>query len=72
MTCPQGDPSFDLAGAFRHCSADITKARRLPGSEPHVSLRDGLADLLAWVEQQLAEDRVSQVEKELKTKSLVA
>ena len=58
------------AGDICHCYADITKARRLLGREPRVSLQDGLADLLAWVEQQMAEDRFSQ-EQELKAKSLV-
>jgi len=59
------------AGDIRHCYADIAKARRLLGFEPRVALQDGLADLLAWVERQVAEDRFSQVEKELKAKSLV-
>jgi len=59
------------SGDIRHCYADIAKARRLLGFEPRVSLQDGLVDLLSWVEQQVAEDRFSQVEKELKAKSLV-
>ena len=59
------------AGDIRHCYSDIGKARRLLGFEPRVSLRDGLSDLLAWVEQQAAEDGFSQVERELKAKSLV-
>jgi dTDP-L-rhamnose 4-epimerase len=59
------------AGDIRHCFADISRARRLLGFEPRVSLQDGLADLLAWVEGQVADDRFSQVEKELVAKSLV-
>ena len=59
------------AGDIRHCFADISRARRLLGFEPRVSLQDGLADLLAWVEGQAADDRFSQVEKELAAKSLV-
>jgi dTDP-L-rhamnose 4-epimerase len=59
------------AGDIRHCFADITKARRLLGFEPRVSLQDGLTDLLAWVERQAAEDRFAQVERELAAKSLV-
>ncbi len=59
------------AGDIRHCYADIAKARRLLGFEPRVALQDGLADLLAWVERQVAEDRFFQVEKELAAKSLV-
>jgi dTDP-L-rhamnose 4-epimerase len=59
------------AGDIRHCYSDIGRARRLLGFEPRVSLHDGLSDLLAWVEQQAAEDGFSQVERELKAKSLV-
>ena len=59
------------AGDIRHCFADVSRARRLLGFEPRVPLQDGLADLLAWVQGQSAEDRFSQVEKELAAKSLV-
>jgi len=59
------------AGDIRHCYADLTKARRLLGFEPRISLQDGLEDLLTWVQGQTAVDRFSQVEKELSTKSLV-
>jgi dTDP-L-rhamnose 4-epimerase len=59
------------AGDIRHCYADLTKARRLLGFEPRISLEDGLEDLLAWVQGQTAVDRFSQVERELSTKSLV-
>jgi dTDP-L-rhamnose 4-epimerase len=59
------------AGDIRHCYADLTKARRLLGFEPRISLEDGLEDLLAWVQGQTAVDRFSQVEKELSAKSLV-
>jgi len=59
------------AGDIRHCYADLTKARRLLGFEPQISLEDGLEDLLTWVQGQTAVDRFSQVEKELSTKSLV-
>ncbi|HSJ57539.1 MAG TPA: NAD-dependent epimerase/dehydratase family protein [Anaerolineae bacterium] len=59
------------AGDIRHCYADIGKARALLGFEPRISLDEGMADLLAWVRQQTAEDRFAQVEKELAAKSLV-
>ena len=59
------------AGDIRHCYADIGKARELLGFEPRVTLEQGLADLLAWAKEQTAEDRFSQVEKELAAKSLV-
>jgi dTDP-L-rhamnose 4-epimerase len=59
------------AGDIRHCYADITKARRLLGFEPQVSLREGMVELLAWVQEQTAVDRFEQVEKELSAKALV-
>lgn len=59
------------AGDIRHCYADLSKARELLGFEPRVPLEDGLDDLLAWVKEQQAEDRFSQVEKELADKALV-
>lgn len=60
------------AGDIRHCYADLAKARRLLGFEPRVPLQEGMADLLAWVREQTAEDRFEQVEKELAAKSLVS
>jgi dTDP-L-rhamnose 4-epimerase len=59
------------AGDIRHCYADVTKARELLGFQPRIPLQEGLADLLAWVREQTAEDHFDQVEKELKDKSLV-
>jgi dTDP-L-rhamnose 4-epimerase len=59
------------AGDIRHCYADVTKARELLGFQPRIPLEEGLADLLAWVREQTAEDHFDQVEKELKDKSLV-
>ncbi len=59
------------AGDIRHCYADLTKTRRLLGFEPRIPLQDGLADLLAWVREQTAEDRFAQVEQELAAKALV-
>jgi dTDP-L-rhamnose 4-epimerase len=59
------------AGDIRHCYADLAKARRLLGFEPHVLLRDGLDDLLLWVREQTAVDRFAQVEQELAAKSLL-
>ncbi|MGD2207488.1 MAG: GDP-mannose 4,6-dehydratase [Anaerolineae bacterium] len=59
------------AGDIRHCYADVSKARRLLGFEPRVSLDEGLGDLLTWVKAQTAVDRFDQVERELASKSLV-
>ncbi len=59
------------AGDIRHCYADLSRARRLLGFAPRTRLQDGLADLLAWVKEQTAEDRFAQVERELAAKDLV-
>jgi dTDP-L-rhamnose 4-epimerase len=59
------------AGDIRHCYADVSKARNLLGFEPRISLQEGLGDLLAWVREQTAQDRFSQVEKELAAKALI-
>ncbi|CAN5443432.1 SDR family NAD(P)-dependent oxidoreductase [soil metagenome] len=58
-------------GDIRHCVADITKARKMLGYEPSVTLEDGLAELLAWTAQQDAEDRVEGATAELAARSLV-
>jgi dTDP-L-rhamnose 4-epimerase len=59
------------AGDIRHCYADLTKARRLLGFEPKITLQEGMGDLLGWVKEQTAIDRFDQVEKELAAKELV-
>ncbi|MGD8398752.1 MAG: GDP-mannose 4,6-dehydratase, partial [Anaerolineae bacterium] len=59
------------AGDIRHCYADLTRARERLGFEPQIPLAEGMANLLSWVQQQTAEDRFEQVEKELAAKSLV-
>jgi dTDP-L-rhamnose 4-epimerase len=59
------------AGDIRHCYADVSKAQQLLGFEPRISLQEGMVDLLAWVQEQTAEDRFAQVEEELAAKSLV-
>lgn len=58
-------------GDIRHCVANIEKARELLGYEPSVSLESGLAELLAWVSKQEAEDKVSVATAELAAHSLV-
>jgi dTDP-L-rhamnose 4-epimerase len=59
------------AGDIRHCYADLSQARALLGFEPRIPLQKGMADLLAWVKEQTAEDRFAQVERELAAKALV-
>jgi dTDP-L-rhamnose 4-epimerase len=58
-------------GDIRHCVADISKAERLLGYEPAVSLEDGLTELLDWLSEQDAEDRVEAATAELSQKGLV-
>jgi dTDP-L-rhamnose 4-epimerase len=58
-------------GDIRHCFADISKARKLLGYSPKVRLEDGMQELLAWVKEQTAEDRVPEMEKELAARNLV-
>src|SRR5690606_36030201 len=41
-------------GDIRHCFADISKARRILGFQPQVSLESGMQELVAWLESQLA------------------
>ena len=58
-------------GDIRHCVADISRARRLLGYEPKVTLRDGMPELLGWVREQNATDAVAQATAELQAKGLV-
>jgi dTDP-L-rhamnose 4-epimerase len=57
-------------GDIRHCVADISRALQL-GYAPKVSLEQGIPELLNWVSQQTAEDRMSTVTAELETHQLV-
>lgn len=58
-------------GDIRHCIADISKTRNLLGYEPKVTLEAGLTELLAWLGEQDAEDRVESATAELTDRSLV-
>jgi dTDP-L-rhamnose 4-epimerase len=58
------------AGDIRHCFADVTKARELLGYEPQVSLDDGIAELAAWLEGQVADDGVEGAAAELAARGL--
>jgi dTDP-L-rhamnose 4-epimerase len=57
-------------GDIRHCFADITRARDVLGFEPRVALEDGLAELAAWLERQVATDRVEEAQSELAARGL--
>ncbi len=58
------------AGDIRHCFADISKAGRLIGYEPRVSLTEGLAELASWLEGQIAVDQVDAASMELEKRGL--
>jgi dTDP-L-rhamnose 4-epimerase len=57
-------------GDIRHCFADITLARQVLGYEPRVGLEEGLVELAAWLEQQVATDRAAEARAELDSRGL--
>jgi dTDP-L-rhamnose 4-epimerase len=57
-------------GDIRHCFADISRASETLGFEPRVELDDGLAELAAWLEGQVATDRVDDATAELAARGL--
>jgi dTDP-L-rhamnose 4-epimerase len=57
-------------GDIRHCFADIGEARRVLGYAPRVSFEDGLQELAAWLEGQIAHDRVGEASQELAARGL--
>ncbi len=59
------------AGDIRHCFADITKARDILGYVPRIDLEEGLQDLAAWLEGQIAYDRVAESRNELAARGLM-
>ena len=60
------------AGDIRHCYADINKAKRLLGYQPKISLEDGIGELIEWVGQQTAEDKVEEANAELGARGLTS
>jgi dTDP-L-rhamnose 4-epimerase len=57
-------------GDIRHCFGDISRARALLGYEPQVGLEEGLRDLAAWLEGQVANDGVDGALRELESRGL--
>jgi dTDP-L-rhamnose 4-epimerase len=58
------------AGDIRHCFADVSLARELLGFTARVELEDGMAELAAWLEGQVAVDRVDAAADELAERGL--
>jgi dTDP-L-rhamnose 4-epimerase len=59
------------AGDIRHCFADISLAGRVLRYQPAVSMDDGLREFAAWLEGQVAVDRVDQMAAELSARNLM-
>jgi dTDP-L-rhamnose 4-epimerase len=57
-------------GDIRHCFADITRAKEVLGYEPRVSFEDGLSELAAWLDGQIADDHVNDAHRELDRRGL--
>lgn len=57
-------------GDIRHCFADISKARKILGYSPQIGLKEGLAELAAWLKGQQAYDKVDFAGKELEKRGL--
>jgi dTDP-L-rhamnose 4-epimerase len=57
-------------GDIRHCFADLTLAQQALGYEPRVMLEDGLVELAAWLEGQVAHDRVAEASAQLAARGL--
>lgn len=58
------------AGDIRHCFSDNSKAKKILGYEPVVTLEEGLFELAEWLEGQSAEDKVAEASNELATRGL--
>ncbi len=59
------------AGDIRHCFGDVSKIRRRLGFEAKIRFEDGLSDLVRWVQEEEAVDRVDRATKELVARGLV-
>lgn len=57
-------------GDIRHCFADISKARRLLGYQPRVSLSTGLDELVRWLKAQTPADNAHRAQQQLHAKGL--
>ncbi|QJR80584.1 NAD-dependent epimerase/dehydratase family protein [Alteromonas pelagimontana] len=57
-------------GDIRHCFGDISKAEKLLGYRPQVSLEQGLDELAQWLQKQSANDRVDSMRSELSSRGL--
>jgi dTDP-L-rhamnose 4-epimerase len=57
-------------GDIRNCFADISRAKRILGYKPRVTLEEGLVELAGWLEGQIAVDRLDRAVRELDVRGL--
>ncbi len=60
------------AGDIRHCYADISRISRALGYSPRVTFREGVAELVQWLEYQQAHDYTEKALQQLTARGLVA
>lgn len=58
-------------GDIRHCFADIAKIKKELGFSPQIIIEEGIDDLISWLKNQSAIDKISQMEQELKARGLI-
>jgi dTDP-L-rhamnose 4-epimerase len=58
-------------GDIRHCFADVSRAKKVLGWRPRVTLEQGLEDLAAWLEGQSPTDRGLEMHAELAARGLM-
>jgi dTDP-L-rhamnose 4-epimerase len=59
------------AGDIRHCFADVARARELLGFEARIELDEGLPELAAWLERNVARERGDEALADLRARGLV-
>lgn len=60
------------AGDIRHCFGDISLATQLLGYQPRTRLKEGIEELVGWLQSQQASDNVDEAMQWLTTHGLVA
>src|SRR5205823_10567084 len=60
------------AGDIRHCYGDISRISKQLGYVPRVSFRQGMTELVEWLESQEAHDHTEEAFKDLAARGLVA
>jgi dTDP-L-rhamnose 4-epimerase len=57
-------------GDIRNCFADISRAKKILGYKPRITLEEGLLELADWLEGQIAVDSVDRAVRELNSRGL--